>query len=515
MDSGAPQNSGTPPAAALPGVLHRWTQILKRRPEWRQNLWLALQAALLIYAFLAAINMMGKGIKTIAQNPQYVHEFPGDPAFDRCKKDPQQAMRIVTTPAEAGGRGLVGRMAGTIGVVGDQGGYVAIGQRAVRAVCVAGVALHHSCVRIVDVRDDIVVVEAVPEHKDWLYRIFSYAENPFVALMVGILVTAVFQSSSFTTSFAVGMIATINGFDLKLAIPLVMGANIGTSVTCILVSLGYIRRRDEFRRAFAGATVHDFFKILTVLVLFPIEISSHILQRMAEYLAGLVYHGGRASFGEEPTNWITVAVSPLIAVVKWLLADLCGLGETAAGTTMTVIAVALLFASLLLLVNVLKKLVLRRAESFFDRVLFRNAPAAFIVGLLLTASVQSSSVTSSLVVPLIAAGLLTLNQVFPYLMGANIGTTVTALIAAFATSAASEEGAKLGLTLACVHLLFNVIGAMIFYPLRWIPIAMAKGLANRAAESRRYAVAFVLGVFFGGPLLGILLHWLYVRLVGG
>ncbi len=478
-------------------------------------MWLGVQAAVLIYFFLAAINMMGKGIKTIAQNPQYVHVFPNDPAFDLCAKDPQRASRMAVVPAEAGGRDLVGRTVGAIGTVGQDGGYVAIGDRTVRAVCVEGVALHRGCVRIVDLRGDLLVVEPVPEHKQWLYTLFSYAENPFVALLVGVLVTAVFQSSSFTTSFAVGMIATINGFDLKLAIPLIMGANIGTSVTCILVSLGYIRRRDEFRRAFAGATVHDFFKILTVVVLFPLELSSHILQRLSEHLAGLVYHGGRASFSEEPTNWIGVAVSPVIGLVKWFLADLISLGETPVGAVMTVVAVTLLFVSLLLLVGVLKKLVLRRAESLFDRVFFRNAPVAFLVGLLLTASVQSSSVTSSLVVPLVAAGMLTLNQIFPYLMGANIGTTVTALIAAFATSAATEEGAKLGLTLACVHLLFNALGAMIFYPLRWIPIAMANGLANKAAESRRYAVLFVLGVFFGGPVLGIVLHWLYVRLVGG
>jgi sodium-dependent phosphate cotransporter len=182
---------------------------------------------------------------------------------------------------------------------------------------------------------------------------------------------------------------------------------------------------------------------------------------------------------------------------------------------MTLVAVALLLTALLLLVKVLRSLVLKRAESFFDRVLFRNAGTAFVVGLVLTASVQSSSVTTSLAVPLIAAGLLTLDQVFPYLLGANIGTTVTALLAAFATSAQTEAQARVGLTLACAHLLFNVIGAIIFYPLRRIPIAMARALARKAAESRRYAVIFVLGVFFGVPLVGIAAYSLLTRMFGG
>jgi len=79
-----PETSAVPASMARPGVLHRWTQILRRGPEWRRTLWLGVQAAVLVYFFLAAINMMGKGIKTIAQNPQYVQVFPNDPAFDLC-----------------------------------------------------------------------------------------------------------------------------------------------------------------------------------------------------------------------------------------------------------------------------------------------------------------------------------------------------------------------------------------------------------------------------------------------
>jgi len=506
--------SARPRARPALWARHRWTQVIAQRGNLRHTMWNVLKVSVLVYAFLCAINMMGKGIETTARNPEYLEKFPADPAFAALKNSPDRVREIAVAPAAAGGRMLQGRKVGTIGKVDSDGGYVAVGDKVVKAFCLTGAVSHRQCVRIVEVRDDGLIVEHIREHKNWLYTVFEYAENPVLALLVGILITAVFQSSSFTTSFTVGMVATVSGFPLELAIPVVMGANIGTSVTCVLVALGYIGRRDEFRRAFAGGLVDDLFKILAVAVLFPIEMSTHVLQRLAGYLAGLVYHGRAPGIGE-PTNFIKVAVKPVIDAVNWTLSDLLGFGQNVTGIVMAVLAIVLLFAALLLLVKVLRSLVLKRAESFFDRVIFRNAPTAFIVGLVLTASVQSSSVTTSLAIPLIAAGLLTLRQVFPYFLGANIGTTITALIAAFATCAPTEEGARLGLTLACVHLLFNVLGAMIFYPLRWIPIAVATGLANRATESKRYAIGYILIVFFGMPILGIVSYAVYGRIVGG
>ena len=62
--------------------------------------------------------------------------------------------------------------------------------------------------------------------------------------------------------------------DVKTAIPMIMGANIGTSVTNTIVSLGQAGDRNQFRRAFGGATVHDMFNWLCVLVLLPLELAS-------------------------------------------------------------------------------------------------------------------------------------------------------------------------------------------------------------------------------------------------
>uniref|UniRef100_UPI00263524D0 Na/Pi symporter n=1 Tax=uncultured Corynebacterium sp. TaxID=159447 RepID=UPI00263524D0 len=94
---------------------------------------------------------------------------------------------------------------------------------------------------------------------DQAKELFSFAENPFVGLAIGIVTTAIIQSSSTTTSIVVGMIA--GGLPLEIAIPMLFGANMGTSVTSTLVALGLAGNRQQFRNGFSMATVHDFFNL--------------------------------------------------------------------------------------------------------------------------------------------------------------------------------------------------------------------------------------------------------------
>jgi len=113
--------------------------------------------------------------------------------------------------------------------------------------------------------------------------------------------------------------------------------------------------------------------------------------------------------------------------------------------------------------------------------------------------VQSSSITTSLLVPLAGAGIITLRQAFPVTVGANIGTTITALLASLAVSGAN---ARLGIVIALVHLLFNLTGtAMImpFRPIRELPPRLAEWLAGVAVHSRRWALVYVIILFYGLP----------------
>jgi sodium-dependent phosphate cotransporter len=127
-------------------------------------------------------------------------------------------------------------------------------------------------------------------------QLFSAVTNPIAGLCIGILGTVLVQSSSASTSVIVGLVsAGVVGVDD--AVPMIMGANIGSTVTNTLVSLGHVRHSAEFGRAFAAATVHDFFNVLAVLILLPLEVAFGVIGRIAESLSELLV----ASAGTEWT----------------------------------------------------------------------------------------------------------------------------------------------------------------------------------------------------------------------
>ena len=151
----------------------------------------------------------------------------------------------------------------------------------------------------------------------------------------------------------------------------------------------------------------------------------------------------------------------------------------------------------------MRLLVADRVETAINHALGAGSGiVAILIGAVITVSVQSSSITTSVLVPLAASGVLTLGNIYPVTLGANIGTTVTALLASLAT------GSPAAVTVAIVHTLFNISGIIVFYPvkkLREIPIHMANRLSNVAAERRSLAIAYTLTAFVIVPLLGVLI----------
>jgi sodium-dependent phosphate cotransporter len=309
--------------------------------------------------------------------------------------------------------------------------------------------------------------------------------NPFVGLIIGILATTLVQSSSTTTSLTVGLVAA-GALSIEGAVPIVMGANIGTSVTCALVSLVHVRRKEEFQRAFAGATIHDFFNVLAVMILLPLEVMTGFLAKTAGYLQSALEGVG----GMNLLDPLKMVVRP---VAEWISEFL---GQS--GVLVLIVGIALLIASLKFLVDSLKFLMTGRAEQILHRTLFRSAIASMAAGTVITAMVQSSSITTSLMIPLVGAGVVTLEQVFPFTIGANIGTTITAILAALST------GNPAAVTVAFTHLLFNLSGALLIYvppPIRKIPLALARALGKLGSERRVLAVVYILAFFYGLPVL--------------
>ncbi len=324
---------------------------------------------------------------------------------------------------------------------------------------------------------------------------FAATENPFMGLMVGILATTLVQSSSLTTAMIVGLVAAPeNPLPLINAVPMIMGANIGTTVTNTIASLAHMGRKEEFRRAFSVATCHDFFNYIAVIVLLPLELLTGFLRKTATALTNVVGGFGGADYdspikgaikaGSEPIKTLLDAVipSPGFAALMYIL-----------------VSVVLIFIALLLIVKVMRAAMVQRVEIVISRVFDRHVILAMIVGVVVTVMVQSSSITTSLLVPLAGAGILTLQQAFPITLGANIGTTVTALLAALA---ATGQNAAAGLTIALVHLLFNLTATVLIYPvkrIRNIPLAAARKLADIAVESRKWALVYVVLLFYVLP----------------
>jgi len=332
---------------------------------------------------------------------------------------------------------------------------------------------------------------------DLLDSFFKATENPFIGLMVGILATALVQSSSVTTSMIVALVAAPeHALPVANAVPMVMGANIGTTVTNMIVSMAHMGRREEFRRAFRVATCHDFFNLMSVAVLLPLELLTGYLRRAATALASVLTGVGGVTY-ESP---IKGTLKATIGLIKDLLAFVAPSDQVAGGLLIALSGV-MIFASLMLLVRTLRAALQTRVEIVVSKAFGQHAVVAMILGLVVTAMVQSSSITTSLLVPLAGARLITLEQAFPITIGANIGTTVTALLAALA---ATGPNASAGLTIALVHLLFNLTGTLLIYPsrrIREIPLSASRWLANTAADSRRWAVIYVIVLFYGLPAL--------------
>lgn len=249
--------------------------------------------------------------------------------------------------------------------------------------------------------------------------------------------------------------------------------------------MGHITHKEDFRRAFAAATLHDFFNILSVILIFPLQYFFNILGISAHFLATLFANVG----GLKISNPLGKLLEPVSKFILSLFPRYPWIG--------VIVAFVLLFFALTYLVKLIKSMVLGRIEVLFDQYIFKNTLRAFLFGLFLTATVQSSSITTSLMIPLAAAGVLSLKKIYPYDLGANIGTTITAFLASLATNNINA------ITIAFSHTLFNVMGTCVFLPLQRIPIGLAKLLASLTAKSRLYAIGYVLLVFFILPLIFI------------
>lgn len=338
--------------------------------------------------------------------------------------------------------------------------------------------------------------------------------------------------------------------EVEHAIPIVMGANIGTSVTNILVSLGHAGERNQFRRAFAGATVHDVFNWLCVVILLPCEMAFGYLYRLTKAITKASGAKGDQETKVEFLKKITKPFTNLIiqidqnvleeiakgkletdkSLIKSCKDEIVFNSTTNTSTTIhakpcsflfhdsglsdTIVGVILLGASLFILcvcllgiVKILHSMLRGHLAVVVKRTINADFPGHFkhltgyfaiLVGAGMTVLVQSSSVFTSTLTPLVGVGIVTIERIYPLTLGANIGTTGTAILAALASTSNFDSAIQIALC----HLFFNLTGILIFYPipfLRNIPIKFAKKLGCITAEYRWFAVLYLLFCFFLFP----------------
>lgn len=304
--------------------------------------------------------------------------------------------------------------------------------------------------------------------------------NPFIGLFIGLLATALIQSSSTVTAMTVAVVAS-GYLSLGNAIPIVMGANVGTTLTSTLVSLGFITNRNEFRKAISAGSIHDFFNIITVLIVFPLEYYYGLLSYCAQQLTSLFAGGSNSSIVLNNTTEVNYS-----RLTEWIMTFL------PQNFVSILISLILLFLSIKFLSNIIYSRLIGASKDKLKRYVFSNPYKSFGWGTLITAGVQSSSITTSLIVPLVASGRVTLSNAFPFIMGANIGTTITALLAAYSRSDAA-------ISLAFVHILFNLIGVLIFLPfpaIRRIPVMIAYKFGKLTLDSRAFGFSYIIISFF-------------------
>ena len=331
---------------------------------------------------------------------------------------------------------------------------------------------------------------------DQAKELFAFATNPFAGLVVGTIATALIQSSSTVTSIIVGLVA--GGLPVSVAVPMVMGANIGTSITNTIVSLGHVREKKEFARAFSAATVHDFFNLFSVVIFLPLEMAFGIMEKIGGALAN-IFVVEDASMGG--INFVKAATKPVVDTFKDFAQNL---NDATGGLLLIAIGIVFIFLAVHFVGKLLKSLMVGKARNIMHAAIGKGPVSGIASGTLVTVLVQSSSTTTSLMVRLAGSGAFSLKQIYPFTLGANIGTCITALLAATAVTGNSAAA----LQIAFIHLSYNVLGVLVIFGLpflRYLPVRAAEWLGYTAAENKFIALAYIVGVFFlmPGVCLGI------------
>ena len=307
-------------------------------------------------------------------------------------------------------------------------------------------------------------------------------------VFAGWLTTAVLHSSGAFDSIIVAFVSS-GVIPLSMAVATIIGAELGTTITPLLVStFGYIRERRRLVSSFNVTMTHFLYNFLTFLIFYPAELFFGLFTRIAQAGGSIFVKASWLKSIPSILDLATPWVDPLLTFIPAWMALILG------GLTIIV--------SLWGLERYMTSIFSMPKSWNLIRATFTRPLRAFVAGFIFTILVPSTTVMVSLLVPLAASGVISAEyHILPYILGANIGTVFDVMIAALATG----DPVSLGVWL--VHLSINLIGALIFFPL----IAPFSRLVRRSSEvvtrSPKRTILF-LAVFHAVPIAVLLRYFI-------
>lgn len=352
--------------------------------------------------------------------------------------------------------------------------------------------------------------------KEWAKVILSMVESgvaPFAGLAVGVLATTLLESSSAVVATTMvsmaGMVAS--GLPLSSAIrfgvPMVLGANVGTTVgnTITLFAIRRSTTREEFNSTIPGVVVDDIYEFLTICLFFPLELATGFLSKTATSLGFFLFNILKLekvlSIFENTIIDILIE-DPIIKPMGEFFVNI--FGPRFSGILLFAFWFVVVVISIDFLISKgLKKLIQSDwAENVTSA--FSSPFKSFATGFSITWLVGSSSIGTSLAIPMIATRMVKLDEAYPYLCGCNIATTVD-----LAQIYGYIAGGIIGVMLGSAHVFLNILALLLWLvtPLRIVPIRIAQGIGE-FMSSRRYSALLLLGyaitIFIIVPLIVIL-----------
>jgi solute carrier family 34 (sodium-dependent phosphate cotransporter) len=379
--------------------------------------------------------------------------------------------------------------------------------------------------------------------------------NPVSSLMVGIVASALTQSSPATSSIIVALVGSV--ISVRQGIYMVMGVNIGTTITNTIVAVAQFTNAEMLERAFTGATVHDMFNFLTVLILFPLELATGYVCKLTK---ACVKHATptKRGYWQGPIKRIVAPLRDRILIADSAVLRSIAHGRTScdngaglypttclgspsyeacksgligcssqssrcpafftpnasakddivSGAVVLFMALCIAFICLLGLIFVMHKGMSNTPARVLHKATQVNGYVAMSLGCLATIVFQSSSLITSTLTPLMGVGLIQLEQMYPLTLGANLGASLAAIMAAMAIDGTAS------LQIALAHLFFNGTGILIFYPipyLRNIPMNLSRHMGKLTRIWSGFPLWYIASVFFIIPFMFLGLSALFQK----